>query len=245
MNRGYQDPERDEAEGPYGEAPHHRGDEQHSGRPGYNRGTAPDPAQAVPRGERSRGTRRGYSRAWDWSDQVWSGRGRFDEGGIGQGRYGYGPQRYAPSGYHGAVYGQDEYGWIERDEPQYVGSLYRGERRGEEPFREREWRRSTERPGLIARLYARGPKGYSRSDERIKEDISESLWRAEDIDSSEVTVAVEDGVVVFTGTVPERWMRHEIEDIADNCMGVKDIRNEGRVLRRMTEQADIEMPGGA
>jgi hypothetical protein len=139
------------------------------------------------------------------------------------------------------VYGQDEYGWIEYDEPRYVGSLYRGERRGEEPYREHERPRSKERPGLIARLYARGPKGYTRSDERIKEDISERLWRAGHVDSSEVTVAVENGIVAFAGTVPERWMRHEIENIADSCMGVKDIRNDVRVLRRMSE----ETPGGA
>jgi osmotically-inducible protein OsmY len=138
-----------------------------------------------------------------------------------------------------AVYGEDRYG----DEPRYVGNLYRGERRGEEPYREHEWQRSKEPPGLIARLYARGPKGYTRSDERIKEDISEQLWGAEHIDSSEVTIAVKDGVVTLTGTVPERWMRHEIEDVADDCFGVKDIENNVRVLRRMTEEAEIETPG--
>jgi osmotically-inducible protein OsmY len=134
------------------------------------------------------------------------------------------------------VYGEDQYGWVEYDEPRYVGALYRGERRGEEAYREHEWQRSKERPGpVIARVYAPGPKGYTRSDERIKEDISERLWRAKQIDSSEVTIAVKDGVVTFTGTVPERWMRHEIENVADSCMGVKDIEDNVRLLQPISE----------
>ncbi len=194
--------------------------------------------------------------AWDWSDQVWSGEGRFDEGRAG---WGYGPRfggrargRYGPARYEGrygvprygrGVYGQDQYGWIEYDEPRYVASLYRGERRGEEPYREHEWQRSREYPGMLARVFARGPKGYTRSDERIKEDISEHLFRAEHIDSSEVTVEVKDGVVTLSGTVPERWMRHEIEDIADDCMGVRDIENNVRVQRRTLEETILAASG--
>jgi osmotically-inducible protein OsmY len=81
----------------------------------------------------------------------------------------------------------------------------------------------------------RGPKGITRSDERIKEDIAERLWSAGHVDSSEVTIAVENGVVELTGTVPERWMRHEIEDIADNCMGAREIENKVRVQRQAAE----------
>ena len=189
---------------------------------------------------------------YGWPDQVWSGEGQFDDGRIGQRRYGmqyfpiagrgarYGRNAYASlrQGRPGrATFGEDRYGWIEHDRPSYVGSLYRGERRGEESFREHKWQQSRERPGLLARVYARGPKGYTRSDERIKEDISEKLWRSEHVDSSEVTVAVNYGVVTLTGTVPERWMRHEIEDVADDCFGVKDIENHVRVLPRTTEGA--------
>lgn len=194
---------------------------------------------------RNRGPHPGYGRAGDWPDEVWSGRAGFDEGEIGQGPYGSASQQYAEGAYGRRAYGQDQYGWIEYDEPRYVGSLYRGERLGEEPYREHKWPRSEERPRLIARLYARGPKGYTRSDERIADDISEQLWRAEHIDSSEVAVAVENGMVKLSGTVPERWMRHGIEDVADSCMGVKDIENNVRVLAQETEEAEVEPVTGA
>lgn len=221
MNRRYEDIEREDGRVRYGVRPNRLRVEQYRGR---------DDAGG----------------AWDWPDRVWSGQGRFDEGSIAEGRFRHVSRPYTPSAFGRRAYGSDRYGWIEYDEPRYVGSLYRGERRGEEPYREHEWRRTKERPGLLARLYARGPKGYTRSDERINEDISEKLWQADHVDSSEVTIAVEDAIVTLTGSVPERWMRHEIEDIADSCMGVKDIVNNVRVLRRRPEGADVEPsgPGG-
>lgn len=78
------------------------------------------------------------------------------------------------------------------------------------------------------RRNARGPKGYKRSDERIKEEVCERLWSM-DIDASEVTLEVSDGKVKLEGTVPERWMKHSIEDIADECWGVQDVDNRIRV----------------
>ncbi len=251
MNRRHEDEREDRESRQYGRPRRGYQDEQSPGGPGYGGG-------------------------WSWSDQVWSGAGRFDDAGIAPGPYGYrsreyrrgaydrgpygpsgpgGPSRYetrvpgrvepgSREGWYGRPpYGEDQYGWIEYDEPRYVGSLYRGERRGEESYREHEWQQSREPPGLLTRVFARGPKGYTRSDERITEDISERLWRAEFIDSSDVTVEVREGVAVLSGTVPERWMRHEIENIADSCMGVQDIENNIRVQRRTIEETEIEPSG--
>ncbi|MDR8802283.1 hypothetical protein FEP89_03022 [Burkholderia multivorans] len=77
----------------------------------------------------------------------------------------------------------------------------------------------------------RGPKGYTRSDERIREDVCERLAHALDIDVSDVSVQVSDGRVELDGTVPTRWMKHAIEDIADDCMCVRDVENRVRVKR--------------
>jgi osmotically-inducible protein OsmY len=90
--------------------------------------------------------------------------------------------------------------------------------------------RESRRPGMFQRGFKRGPKGYQRSDERLKEDISERLMQAHDVDSSEVTVNVEAGKVTLEGTVPSRYMKHYIEDLADACPGVQDIDNRIRVI---------------
>ena len=87
--------------------------------------------------------------------------------------------------------------------------------------------------GLAGEIAARsrGPKGYQRSDERIREDICEALISATHLDASEVTVDVENGKVTLRGIVPERRMKHTIEDITAECRGVTDVDNHIRVVR--------------
>ena len=51
----------------------------------------------------------------------------------------------------------------------------------------------------------------------------------EHIDSSEVTVEVTAAKVTLDGTVPERWKKHDIEDLADACAGVQDVENRIRI----------------
>lgn len=77
----------------------------------------------------------------------------------------------------------------------------------------------------------RGPKGYQRSDERIREDICEQLVQRHDLDVSEVSVNVQAGKVTLEGIVCDRYIKHAIEDVADDCFGVKEIDNRIRVVR--------------
>jgi hypothetical protein len=77
----------------------------------------------------------------------------------------------------------------------------------------------------------RGPKGYRRTDERIREEVCERLMRHPWADSSEVDVHVKDGEVTLTGTVPDRRTKREIEDITEEVLGVQDMQNLLRVRR--------------
>ena len=74
-----------------------------------------------------------------------------------------------------------------------------------------------------------GPSNYSRSDERIREDLNERLTEADDLDASGITVEVSNGVATLGGVVAQRWMKHRAEDLADSCTGVRDVRNQLRV----------------
>jgi osmotically-inducible protein OsmY len=69
----------------------------------------------------------------------------------------------------------------------------------------------------------RGAPG--RSDEELYEDICEALLHRDDVDSSEVTVAVRAGEVALDGSVPERRMRYLIEDLAAGHPAVRDVEN--------------------
>jgi hypothetical protein len=80
-------------------------------------------------------------------------------------------------------------------------------------------------------VFRRGPKGYQRSDERLKEDISERIMQSGHVDASDVTVNVVGGKVILEGTVPDRYTKHYLEDLADAAPGVQDIENRIRVKR--------------
>jgi osmotically-inducible protein OsmY len=90
----------------------------------------------------------------------------------------------------------------------------------------------------------RGPKNYMRSDDRIREDLNEQLMDADDVDASDVSIEVKDGVVTLSGSVEQRWIKHRIEDMADDCSGVKDVRNEIRVQSRSDWPYDKQQVGG-
>ena len=76
----------------------------------------------------------------------------------------------------------------------------------------------------------KGPKGYQRTDERLKEMICERLSEDPDIDASEVTVTCQGGKITLEGTVDSRRTKNAIEDVAEQ-FGVSDVQNNLRVQR--------------
>jgi osmotically-inducible protein OsmY len=79
------------------------------------------------------------------------------------------------------------------------------------------------------RFTGKGPRGYTRSDQRIEEDINERLTQDPDVDASEIHVKVQNGEVTLTGTVDERHAKRRAEDCAEAVSGVKQVHNQIRV----------------
>lgn len=77
--------------------------------------------------------------------------------------------------------------------------------------------------------YGRGPKGYTRSDERIREDVSDRLTEDWVVDASDVDVSVSSGEVTLNGTVDSRRAKRRAEDCADSISGVRHVQNNLRV----------------
>ncbi|MFO1350049.1 MAG: BON domain-containing protein [Gammaproteobacteria bacterium] len=103
------------------------------------------------------------------------------------------------------------------------------------------WQSGQGRQGQSQSYANRGPKGYKRSDERLKEDISERLMQSHHIDPSEVSIEVKDGKVTLEGTVTERHMKHAIEDLVEACPGVQDVDNRVRVQRAGAENGGTSL----
>lgn len=89
--------------------------------------------------------------------------------------------------------------------------------------------RALDRSADRALRRGRGPRNAARSDSLVAEELGERFTDDELLDASEILLRVEGGHVLLTGEVPERWMKHRAEDIADGVRGVRDIDNRIRV----------------
>lgn len=136
------------------------------------------------------------------------------------------------------TYGRSDYGaqsGYGRDYGQRFGNDSGYGQNYRERFAEQRYGRDPEfgygfaREGTQGTFRGRGPKGYERSDERLREMICERLTDDPRIDASDVNVEVKDKVVKLTGFVSDRRSKYEIEDVVEHCGGVKDIDNQVRV----------------
>ncbi len=175
------------------------------------------------RGERGGGTRR---EAGGGGFETWGGRGNY-AGAGGPGMSGRGDQ--------GSYQGQGGGYEAGRGASGYQSSGWGGGRSWEYPHTAPQ---SGSRPGRYA---GRGPKNWTRSDERIREDVNERLTQHPDIDASDIEVEVQNGEVTLKGTVDERYAKRAAEDVVEGVLGVKQVHNhlrvEARVGGRMGEQA--------
>ncbi len=86
----------------------------------------------------------------------------------------------------------------------------------------------------------KGPKGYRRSDERIREDINDRLSYDGWVDASDIDVRVENGEVTLSGHVNHRQDKRRAEDIAESVSGVQNVENRLRLVR--SDQEDYVYP---
>jgi hypothetical protein len=146
-------------------------------------------------------------------------------GGGGDWRQGYGGYGVSESG------GMHEDAIIERA-PDYEGL------RGGYGFggRHQDDARSEDEPWPYLEPWAvpgphtgRGPEGYQRSVEAIREDVCERLTRHGRLDATGIRVTVEDGEVTLDGTVESRSAKRMAEDTAESVPGVRDVHNRLRI----------------
>lgn len=164
---------------------------------------------------------------------TYGDRGRYDESPFyGQG--GYSSRRGQGRGRPG-FYGSDERGGYTqgnygRDENEERSWWDRTSDEVSSWFGDEDAERRRERDRINSGNYrGKGPRNYSRSDERIKEDINDRLSDDPFIDATEIEVQVSNGDVTLVGTVDHRSTKRRAEDLADSVSGVKNVENRLRV----------------
>lgn len=139
------------------------------------------------------------------------------QGGYGRDREDRGREREGDRGFFERV--SDEvsswFGGDEDDRGNYRGRSYRG----------------------------RGPRNYTRSDDRIKEDINDRLTYDFSIDASDIDVEVNGGEVVLSGNVRSRYEKRLAEDIAEDINGVSNVENRIRVNRESSSWGNTSTTG--
>jgi len=74
-----------------------------------------------------------------------------------------------------------------------------------------------------------GPKGYRRSDDRIRDDINDRLTDDAWLDASNINIEVKDSEVTLNGKVNNRDDKRRAEDLAEAISGVRHVQNNLRV----------------
>ena len=102
-------------------------------------------------------------------------------------------------------------------------------------------RRNVQGPGQGH--FGKGPKGYVRSDERIREDICDRLSDDDEIDARDITVTVKNAEVTLEGQVIDRRSKHRAEDVAESVSGVKEVSNHLRARKGFFQELGDKISG--
>lgn len=195
----------------------------------------------------------GYGQS-DYNQSNYGGQGQYN---YGQGQSNYGQSNYGQSNYGnreyrgGTYYGNQDY----NDQNRYRTSsdeYRRGNRNMGQGRQERDWWDRTrdevsswfgddeaERRRRMDRATGphkgKGPKGYNRSGDRIREDVCDRLSDNPTLDASDIEVKVEGTDVILSGTVESRADKRRAEDLAESVSGVSNVQNQLRVSHRQTD----------
>jgi len=158
--------------------------------------------------------------------------------------YGYGTPYSRPSNYQSSYDQGDEFHTRDGLPRNYQSSSWsRGPERGyPEPGLYDQGRLAQNEYGRsqFQRRTGVGPKGYKRSDERIREDVCDRLGHDWELDASEVEVTVANGEVTLTGTINDREQKFRVEHLADHVSGVNEVHNQLRVKRDLPIQGSTQ-----
>jgi hypothetical protein len=111
---------------------------------------------------------------------------------------------------------------------QEVGRQGYGSGYGEGRYGGREWL-GTETWRVPGPFAGRGPRGYKRSDDRIREELNDRLTAHGFIDATDIECSVHDGEVTLSGFVDSPDSKRAAEIVAERVQGVHDVHNHLRI----------------
>ncbi|HEX3764935.1 MAG TPA: BON domain-containing protein [Kofleriaceae bacterium] len=170
-------------------------------------------------------------------DRRWRDRGaRFSENDRVRDPY-EGRDAYGDQLLRGAVRDHDE---TNRD-LSHRSDRMDGERGPRYAPKDERWRDADDNGGTRQRIaqrrgphHGKGPVGFHRSDDRIRELVCEALTDDGEVDATRIEVSVSGGEVTLSGTIHDRRMKRLAEDCVEAVPGVKDVHNQLRISEPTT-----------
>lgn len=135
----------------------------------------------------------------------------------------------SPSGYFGEDYGRSD--WQRRSRWGSEGGAQEAQSRSPQAT----WGQEQG----SAQYRGRGPRGYKRSDERIREEVCDCLTDDDDLDASNIEITVKEGEVTLSGFVTSRDDKRWAESLVERVAGVKEVQNSLRVQNQQRTQSGI------
>jgi osmotically-inducible protein OsmY len=178
---------------------------------------------------------RGEGGRYEWSIRPQSGGGDYPSEDVFRETRGYGGRSIAEGRSGTRPYGGGERGYTEGgrdfwDKASDEVSSWFGDR-------------DAERRRDVDKHRGKGPKGYQRSDERIKDDINDRLTDDGWLDATNIDVEVSNREVTLSGHVFNRGDKRRAEDIAEAVSGVDHVQNNLRVAKSYGEPGSAEQGG--
>ena len=182
---------------------------------------------------------RAYNRNFDRSQ--YNAKTSLDQGRISMGRddFGYESDRRD----YERDFGESsrDYGWEEKfNQRERAGGWndmdmrqndFGTRRYSQDNFRETRW-------GGKEDHFGKGPKGWKRSDERIREEACEALYHNPRVDASDIEVDVHDRIITLSGNVDSRDTKRFVERCVEDITGVEDVYNHLRITDSPSPQND-------
>ncbi len=172
---------------------------------------------------------RAYDRNFDRSD--YNSRTTLDHGRLTMGEN---EQRYGGRDY-------DREGWRDSDMRQ---NDFGTRNHSDDNFRNTRWGSDNPERRERGQHFGKGPKGWRRSDERIREEACEMLYRDSEVDASDIEIKVKEGTLTLSGSVDSRDTKRAAERCVENLSGVEDVHNELRVIRESGKISDLRGRSG-
>ncbi len=115
------------------------------------------------------------------------------------------------------------------------GDMMRDRRMERSPHQDRRNRlRPEEERNLQYNFKGKGPRNYKPSDDRLLERVSDLFYEHPHLDASGIEISIQNGELLLTGYVADRYEKRLAEDLAEEVSGITNIENRLKVYRAPT-----------